>query len=363
MASRWVLGVVLLLTFAGFVTAKNHFDTFYPQLRPVIAEYLRYNCSQEYRDYLDDVRSDNELVCIGCAAAPVTDCLLNTFHEVDKANMASAAVILGILPTSLSLAGSTTAETGLLSLRRPLLAFLIGAGAPAVNPTRTFHYADPKDLLYIRRKSIRAPRLTGFFGVVVLVLEYLFACLAVTNLSIVSWQLCVRTICSFAQDTVYMPALWALMAEAIHIAGAIAVALRVQLTEEPSKRRRPHSHRFGRNIFQTIRKEFTLSRAQPAATLEYDEESYWFLIVSWITASGTVLHIVFGTLVFSSLLFITTLDAVIVVFQLLGSTIVVEVKEDDISELELRGMWPAKGTWESGDRITLIAPSSTKITK
>lgn len=75
--------------------------------------------------------------------ATVTGCVLDGLAGADKANMASATVILGLLPSTLSLAGSNTAETGLLMLRRPMLAFLLGAGSPAINPPRTFEYLDP----------------------------------------------------------------------------------------------------------------------------------------------------------------------------------------------------------------------------
>ncbi len=293
-------------------------------------QYLREECNAEYQNYLNDTStSNNQLSCKNCTAAPLSGCLLHAFREVDKANMASAAVILGILPTSLSLAGSATAETGLLSLRRPVLAFLLGAGAPAVNPTRTFNYGDPYVLMTMRRRGLKIPQLRGFLGVVVLVAEYALAMAAVANLGVVSWQLCIRTICSFSQDTIYMPALWSFFAAAIHIGGATAVALRVRLYEKSKDGR---YRRLG--IWRTLKQEFRLTRNQDTVLMDLHDETYWFLGWSWVVASGTVVHIIFGTLVFSSILFVTTLDAVVVCFQLLGSTIVCRA----ILMFELSGM-------------------------
>jgi hypothetical protein len=227
----WLL-LTLCLYFASTRASGPHFEQFYPQLRPYMQAYLQDECRTEYHKYLNDSpSSSNQLSCKNCTAAPLTGCLLHTFREVDKANMVSAAVILGILPTSLSLAGSMTAETGLLSLRRPVLAFLLVAAAPAVNPTRTFNYGGPYVLMTMRRRGLKGPQIRGVRGVAVLVLEYAFTPAAVTNLGIVSWRLCVRAICSFAQDTVYMPALWAFFAAAIHVGGATAVALRVRFVE------------------------------------------------------------------------------------------------------------------------------------
>lgn len=309
------LGLLILLRCCGIaMAAKAHFRQFYPQIRPYMEHYLSNNCSSEYDTYLHNPNftSFNTLDCKECAAAPVTGCLLNTFHETDKVNMASAAVLLGILPATLSLAGSNTAETGLLSLRRPLLAFLIGAGAPAVSPTRMFNYGE--ELVQLRPKSIRAPRLGRTSSIVMIVAEYVFALTAVANLCLASYQLCLRTICSFAQDTSYLPALWAFLAAAVHVFGALAVTLHVRITETHSNKRR--------SIRQRIKDEFQLSYDQKDATLTLLEESPYCIFVSWLTSSGTVVHIIFGTLVFSSILFITTLDAVTVVFQFLGSTIV-----------------------------------------
>ena len=324
-------------------------------------QYLQDNCSAEYERYFQDAdyESPNTLECRHCKAAPVVGCLLNTFPETDKANMASAAVILGILPATLSLAGSNTAETGLLSLRRPLLAFLIGAGAPAVSPTRTFNYGDPKELIQIRPKSIRAPRLNNVSSITVLVFEYIFALLAVANLCLVSFQLCIRTLCSFSLDTAYLPALWAFLAAVVHLFGAAAVAMRVRIGEVRSDK--PTR---GRSIRQRIRDEFRLSKDQAEATITLQEETPYFIFISWFTSSGTVVHIIFGTLVFSSLLFITTLDAVTVVFQFLGSTIICRA----ILMFELSGMRSQvkvreeDGRNRSTDVIPLIGPGSQKST-
>ena len=64
----------------------------------------------------------------------VAEYLLENTPEVFKANMAAASVLLGLLPTILSLAGSSTLEVGLIALQRPFLASLLGTASPAVYP-------------------------------------------------------------------------------------------------------------------------------------------------------------------------------------------------------------------------------------
>ncbi|KAJ6186461.1 hypothetical protein N7519_007762 [Penicillium mononematosum] len=103
--------------------------------------------------------------------------------------MAAAGVILGLLPTTLCLVGSSTAETGLLALRRPLLSLLLVCGAPVASPIRTFEYRGPIDLVRKRSKSIDASRFTPLSAAVIVALQYIFAFLAVANLAHVSWEL------------------------------------------------------------------------------------------------------------------------------------------------------------------------------
>jgi len=54
-----------------------------------------------------------------CKIAPVTECILSHLMQADQANMASASAVLGLLPTVLSMMGSSTVDIGLLAVRRP----------------------------------------------------------------------------------------------------------------------------------------------------------------------------------------------------------------------------------------------------
>ncbi|KAK5630969.1 hypothetical protein RRF57_006684 [Xylaria bambusicola] len=69
--------------------------------------------------------------------------------------MAAAAVALGLLPITLSLVGSSTAEIGLLALRRPILTFFLASGAPAVSSLGVFEYQGP---IHMLREGLRESR-------------------------------------------------------------------------------------------------------------------------------------------------------------------------------------------------------------
>jgi hypothetical protein len=126
-----------LLVFASLISATGaavHFRHWYPQYRHVFESITEEGCQAEYHGYLTEVAPKDYL---SGAVTPVIDCILN---ETRKSNMAAAAVLPGLLPTTLGLVGSTTMEVGLVALRRAFLAFLLAAGAPAVSPIRTFDY-------------------------------------------------------------------------------------------------------------------------------------------------------------------------------------------------------------------------------
>ena len=321
---RLLLSLLLMLP-AGALASNSHFQQWYPQYRATFERLVDGpECNGTFADYRRGYGHPG--FCwpnfVGCLSGAMVHCLLSNVTESLKANMASAAIFLGLLPTTLSLVGPSTVETGLLALRRPLLSLLLASGAPAVSPIRTFEYRLPAELIRKRPDGIDAPRFTSRSAAILASLEYLFACAAVVNLAHVSWELGFKTVCSFSSETNFLPALWTFLALSVHIIGTVAVILRVSckdLVVGPAARRRQSWYGYGR---QLLRCEFQLAVRQPAWALELKRESYAFIFCSWCTSVGTVLHIIYGTAVFSSILFISTQDALSVFARYLASTLV-----------------------------------------
>jgi hypothetical protein len=270
-------------------------------------------CQPEYHAYLTEIAPKDYL---SGTVTPVIDCILGNLNETRKSNMAAAAVVLGLLPTTLGLVGSTTMEVGLVALRRPFLAFLLAAGAPAVSPIRTFDYVDSKELLQKKPGSVKVFSMGPTRKPAVALLQYVVAAAAVLNLATVSYGLCIRTVSSFTPETAYEPALWAFLAVAVHLFGTLSVHIRVRIVTGGSD---VNTSRRGR-LWRGILREFIPSAAQEDAELEIKNETYLYIVLAWFTSTGTVLHIIYGTLLFSSLLFISTSDAVVVVLRYLLST-------------------------------------------
>lgn len=266
--------------------------------------------------------------------------------------MAAAAVLLGLLPTTLSLIGSNTVETGLLALRRPLLAGLLAAGTPAVAPMRMFDYDDPIELM---SRSSPPPLSVGLLGcnmktmaALVLVAEYLVAAAAVANLAHLSYLLSIQAVCSFSSETAFHPALWASFALLLHAWGALTVRLRVGVREEgwdsPSSSApnglgwfRARLYGVGRRLSLLFGNEFqTCVYGGDGFRLELKvkDKSSLFIFCTWVTSIATVSHIIYGTLIFSSILFVSTSDAMQIVARFVASTVICRV----ILVFEITGM-------------------------
>lgn len=327
MAWRTLIVTAVALGFACQAKARREYllQNWYPTYGHRIQAIIDEQCQWQMDLYYSSLRPANCSESTACKIAPAIDCILDEMKESDKANMAAAAVVLGLLPTTLGLAGSTTTETGMLSLRRPFLAFLLAAGAPAVNPIRTFEYRDPMTMLKARAGTWRVPHpkgdspsRPGLWAIWTVCVQYALASAAVANLFWVSWTMAHQTICSWAPEIGWLPVVWAFMSVAIHIAGAIAVALRMRFVKTAS----PSIWRSMRGL---VMDELTPSALGSERKLQWKPEGWCFYILSWATSTGTVLHIIFGTLIFSSILFIATADAVTVAARYLASAVLCRI--------------------------------------
>jgi hypothetical protein len=163
----------------------------------------------------------------------------------------------------------------------------------------------------------------------ILVAEYLLAAAAVADVLHNSWQLGVQTLCSFSTETTYHPLVWALTALVANIMSGTATKLRIAMTQHehghsvtPSAPP-PVAHTLPAKLQRSLRREFQLSSVtSPTASiiLRSKPNSYLAAIVAWFTSTGTILHIIYGTTTFSTVVFISKQDALSVVARYLVST-------------------------------------------
>ncbi|KAH8900292.1 hypothetical protein GQ53DRAFT_816307 [Thozetella sp. PMI_491] len=306
---RMLLTTSLCRAATTLAPVPPHFQQWFPNFGDAFDEIMQQNCSLEYQEYLQGASPlcpDNSHP--RCVAGRVVDCVLEATTESRKANMAAGAVLLGVMPTTLVFASPSTLETGLLAMRRPILALLVGAGSPAISPLHSLKYRKVQDML-----DPPALPVPGCVSTLLVPVQYLVAIGATANIIHTTLQLCAYIVCSFAPEVSYLPALWAILSVPLHMAGALGVFLCIEMKSNGEKiswlkrfagefRPRPRLH-------------------PPKVIISLLPESWWFIIASWLTSVGVLLYIFFGTLVFSSVLFISTQDAAYVAFRYLGSTI------------------------------------------
>ncbi|KAI0536187.1 hypothetical protein GGR58DRAFT_514764 [Xylaria digitata] len=321
----------LLLTVLLFVTSSSasityQFQNFYPQHGDKYEYILHHNCSQQYANYLTGRPQDFEIDWLGgggektVLVQPVVMCLLENVSEYIKSAASAAQVILGVTPPILATLGASTDELAMLSVvgRRPLLALLISFANPSVYMERVFDYCQPANILQGTRGRYQLKESSFTFKKPWLVsaLQYVIALAAAVNIATISWQLGVGTVCSWWSETVFAPLVWTVLSIAIHMAGTFAIRLRVRRGESKEIMGLVPAV-YGDEIRVTFFKEDEL-----------------YVAWSWILSTATVIHILFGSLVLSGLLFIGPRDALVIIIRYVASVLLCRV----LVTFELAGM-------------------------
>ena len=316
--------LIIIAALIGIAAAStDQFQQLYPQNAARLAGTLQNNCSTEYHSYLISNRTvlEEHGYSLSALAAPVASCLLGAIDEILKSNFASAGVILGVAPTIFAQLGSNTQENAALSViaRRRLLAFCRAVGSPSVTPIRPFNYPGIDALL--RDES----GLEGIFlkfgtrgNAVVTLCQFSLALASVANVAQVSYELGHRTIASFAPENTFLALLWAFLAAAVHIGGTLSLHLRIRAAPAPRSGDDEQDPRtsFWAGWHHALALELTPAGSHRPLRLEPVRNrvaTYLFLCVSWLTSVGTAIHILYGTVMFSSVLFVSVRDALFVI--------------------------------------------------
>ncbi|MCJ1479882.1 hypothetical protein MMC06_000036 [Schaereria dolodes] len=135
--------------------------------------------------------------------------------------MASAGVVLGLMPVILANLGPTLAETSLLTLEPPFLSLLLAIGGPSIYPARPFDYYDPLEAMK------QPPNKFLFFSpnqssyLVLSTLQYVIALSAAINVITVTLELGMKTVAVWEKSNSYLPLTWVLLPIILHIGTAV----------------------------------------------------------------------------------------------------------------------------------------------
>ena len=317
----------LLLYYMPFAPATL-FRSFYPNYGPILRN-LSENVCKETLALLEGVNyspdsapshTDQLYYCYGHE-----NCILTNLPAAYLAKYQAAAVLMGLTPTILASLGPSVAETSLLSAHRPLLSFLISLGAPAVYPTRAFDFTDPYSVLRHKEHVLRLPLLGTRSAIICSVLEYTFALAAAISIILTSAQLGAKTILVWACTNQAMPLIWTSLPATIHIGAALGYKIALKSYDQKRKHgyqstksggpgssaRRLTLHR----ISGLLRSEFQICALRKQLNdQELEDPPSMAVLLNCFAGLGGIWHVIFGTVIFSSLAFISIIEFLNYVF-------------------------------------------------
>lgn len=327
----WMLRLCVAATFLLIVTpgadaSAAKFESWFPLLSQKTYQNVSEGACNvtlhEYRQTL--MGTDSNMKAATCSWQQ--SCILSQLREDLKSRMASASVLLGLTPSLLASIGPSVVETAVLSTQNPLLSLLISLGCPAVFPSRVLAYEDARDTLRVPAFQPLSGLYTGsvIASLAVRTTKYLTLCAAAINVFYTSWQLGTKTVVSFRCVDHSLVIWWTSLSVIIHLFAASAFYTRTRhfLFAHTSQSR----YRLT-NVDQPV----SDGPAQPSLTYrESDLEdrvrpTNRSIISNYVSTFLGYLHVVFGTMVFSSLLFIETVDVVAVILRYMASTVVARV--------------------------------------
>lgn len=338
------LTTTLFVLFTTVLAGPSRFQTFFPEYNAYFTRIRDGECAALYAE------QQSETSYAYCPQ--LLSCLLDHASEAIKANMASATVLLGLMPTILTSLSSSPSETALLSRRRPFLALALALGSPAVNQVSTFVHPDPiQDVLEHslnyrennisdRAQSLKpltsplanfestllrtwmqdgsSHRLSRVQSITIVFIEYLLVFASIANVALAAVSTGQWTVNTVSCSTSYLPILWVFLTVVAHVASVIALMLRTK-TKDPvpsptevieSVACTPHGDGSRNSTFSAIRKgiehEFTPCVAGEELCLDLKNDSVLFVAVSWFNSIYLGAYLLFGTIAFSTLMFIST---------------------------------------------------------
>lgn len=392
--SRPLLIVLVWAATIGLAQAvvTDQFLNWYDQFGSVFERIKKEKCSVEYKRYLTGDRQNHEPDVnsggdeFSVLTQPLIDCLLKNTSEFIKGNMTGSQVLLGVMPTVLSLLSASVDELAMVMTvsRRPILALLLAFGSPSAYFSRAFSYPTAHEILnrHKDRQPMWHPR--GVWQkALVSAAEYIAIFALAANVLHCGWEVGIRAVSIILSDSAFLPPFWVGSGVFVQLLGVFVFRLRVQgwrikrrvspagtspgtsagpattviETNEKAPATRVQTQQSRQSVSQhrSFRKwlrgtgprllGFASTEFIPSVANDFEirlvtfPERNAFLVAAWFQSTIAVLHVVFGTLVFSSMMFIGTHNALAIVSRFFVSTLVCRI----VIRYELAGLREACG--------------------
>ncbi|RYC55194.1 hypothetical protein CHU98_g11015 [Xylaria longipes] len=314
---------------------QTQFLDWYEQYGYVFATALKQNCTQQYQNYLYGVGTTVDIKSIGfeepvakygpgtnitidfqngadqpsSITEPVITCIFNSTSDYIKSSMSSAQVLLGLTPTIVALLGPSPTELSFLTViaRRPILAILLALACPSVYLSRAFDSTSPLEILKERPGRLQQWRPKGWRKSALVVFQYTVALGMLANVAVLYYQLGVRTISATI--------VFRLQARRVYSDETSLHALQGNSFKQwikDSKKR----------VLELRKTELVPASTQKDVYIIMYNESVPLICLNWLLTPSIIIHVIFGTLVLSSLTFIGPRDALEVIGRFMLSVLV-----------------------------------------
>lgn len=386
--------LVLLVCTLPAAQSANKFQKWFHRSYGIFDPISRENCSDTLKAWENAYHRHHGATWIdlGLSNDPIFDlcydherCIIQNTPDDINAILQSSAVILGLTPTLLAVLSPSIAEMALLFSHRPLLSTIISLGSPGVLQTRIFEYSDPATILgppdggtALRDGRLRLGPWSTKGSWMLSAVQYTSGLLSAINILVLVVELGTKSVINWGCTKSWPPILWAVWPFIIHGLAAVGYKLALYQSYESRKlsliraRRsgakfddegdrlnsvptedfvdyqQPPTKRILENIASVLRRELTPS-ASHSPTLDLripkerqrDVKMTMAVLLNCVAGFLSFMHLFYGTVVFSSLLFIHAIDAIgYVAIRVLISVLICRV----IVLVEIAGMRGARAS-------------------
>lgn len=323
------LRLLCIVSFFKSAVAEPHrFKKWFPRYENAFSNLTRGNCSTEYQIYAEDsignatIYPDLEIWQIDDTISPILNCLLEETPELYKTILASSQVLLGLMPSILVNVGPSLHETAILQTygKRHILGVLVGLGSPSVLFDNTVGLRELVANILSPKDSIPTSLLWGPNHVTI-ILEYIMVLAAIANIVEVCYEIGVRSALTISQEEQSLPAIWICIGALIHILGGVILRF-------AQKKRQPRSlwvSCLNFNLLRWLKRQFSPRVEIEPIEFELRPCSVFEMVFSWLAGILATVNIIWGTVLFSSILFAPLEEALWIVLRIMLSAILCRI--------------------------------------
>ena len=312
------------------------FDDWYSEYQVELNTVSTTVCNLSLKAYQGDMAARIALGPVEDYCWAHMDCMMSTISEHIKASFSGTSILLGLAPTTLSLLGPSVGEMALISIHRPVLALLLSLGAPAVFPGRFLLWDDPLRAKEPLTGSFLITPFSRMSAIFISLIQYIFAAGAGVNILHAAYRIGVKAVVSWSCANSFWPLVWVVSSLVIHFVASLSLRTAIHRKKRHSKNGDYDEKPVRPRLLSVLYNEVTPSSNSRWQVSDLFDVRLGPLAVTlqYIGAFLAMIHLLFGTMVFSGLLLIGVKEAFYLILRFIGSATVCRL----LLQFEVGGM-------------------------